>query len=85
MRLALSCIRISVERHCRRSAQAPIELRFCTLEYDAPAGSRAGAGAARRKFIAGATGAQAALIVTTALPRRFLVLNTFLARGTAKR
>jgi len=56
---------------------------YCTLEYDAIAGSRGRRGARAENLLLEVTGAQAALIVNNCAAAAFLVLNTFARDGEA--
>lgn len=56
---------------------------YCTLEYDAIAGSRGRRGARAEDLLIELTGAQAALIVNNCAAAAFLVLNTFARDGEA--
>jgi len=56
---------------------------YCTLEYDATAGSRGRRGARAEDLLLELTGAQAALIVNNCAAAAFLVLNTFARDGEA--
>jgi L-seryl-tRNA(Ser) seleniumtransferase len=56
---------------------------YCTLEYDAIAGSRGRRGARAEDLLREFTGAEAALIVNNCAAAAFLVLNTFARDGEA--
>ena len=56
---------------------------YCTLEYDAIAGSRGRRGARAEDLLIELTGAQAALVVNNCAAAAFLVLNTFARDGEA--
>jgi len=56
---------------------------YCTLEYDAIAGSRGRRGARAEDLLIELTGAQAALIVNNCAAAAFLVLNTLARDGEA--
>jgi len=56
---------------------------YCTLEYDAIAGSRGRRGARAEDLLRELTGAEAALIVNNCAAAAFLVLNTFARDGEA--
>lgn len=56
---------------------------YCTLEYDAIAGSRGRRGARAEDLLIELTGAEAALIVNNCAAAAFLVLNTFARDGEA--
>ena len=56
---------------------------YCTLEYDAIAGSRGRRGARAEDLLRDLTGAQTALIVNNCAAAAFLVLNTFSRDGEA--